>query len=519
MKVVKIMKTLYLLSYTQRKRKESDTLRIMRDIITLIIPAIIEYSFQALVNYADFIMVGRLGMKASATIGITNEVTFLVKAAVNALSVGVVAYFAKEIGAGRRNKLQNPTLQAYLLAFIIGIFTTIVPLSISPVLPKLLGASKELRNTASIYFAVSSSAGVFFSFNVIAGSIRKATKDMKTPLIINGLVNILNIIFNWFFIYPSLKFSFFQKELSIPRANMGVTGAALATALSITIGGIAMVIVNEKTKELSIKEYIFSETLHRQNHPDIPCKTVPNHIFSNSFIGLITSGFHLAFLLKKLKKRTDKDMMRTYIVVGMPAFFTSVITSLGRVLFTAMIIPLGTSVYAAHSISFTAESAFYIPAVGMASAVAVLSGNVKGEGDQKKLNHQTNLVCVLIIVIMLMATTIMLLFANSIISIFTTDAYILKTSPVLLRIVALNEPFFGVSIVMQNVFNGIGKTKPPLIISAFTQWCVRILGVFIFVSILGFGIKTAWLCMVSDNIVRAILLYSWYWICMKGESS
>jgi Na+-driven multidrug efflux pump len=234
---------------------------------------------------------------------------------------------------------------------------------------------------------------------------------------------------------------------------------------------------------------------------------------------LITSGFHLAFLLKKLKKRTDKDMMRTYIVVGMPAFFTSVITSLGRVLFTAMIIPLGTSVYAAHSISFTAESAFYIPAVGMASAVAVLSGNVKGEGDQKKLNHQTNLVCVLIIVIMLMATTIMLLFANSIISIFTTDAYILKTSPVLLRIVALNEPFFGVSIVMQNVFNGIGKTKPPLIISAFTQWCVRILGVFIFVSILGFGIKTAWLCMVSDNIVRAILLYSWYWICMKGESS
>ncbi len=516
MKVVKIMKTLYLLSYTQRKRKESDTLRIMRDIIILIIPAIIEYSFQALVNYADFIMVGKLGMKASATIGITNEVTFLVKASVNALSVGVVAYFAKEIGAGRRDKLQNPTLQAYLLAFIIGIFTTIIPLSISPVLPKLLGASKELRSTASIYFAVSSSAGLFFSFNVIAGSIRKATKDMKTPLIINGLVNILNIIFNWFFIYPSLEFSLFQKTHRIPRANMGVTGAALATALSITIGGIAMVLINEKTKELSIKDYIFSRNIHNQNHTDNLHETIYNHSL-NFFVVLKSLGFHFTLSLKNLRKLMDKDMMRTYIVVGMPAFFTSVITSLGRVLFTAMIIPLGTSVYAAHSISFTAESAFYIPAVGMASAVAVLSGNVKGEGNQKKLNHQTNLVCILIIIIMLMATSIMLLFANSIISIFTTDAYIRKTSPVLLRIVALNEPFFGVSIVMQSVFNGIGKTKPPLIISAFTQWCVRILGVFIFVSILGFGIKTAWLCMISDNIVRAILLYSWYWISMKGN--
>ena len=94
--------------------------KLIKEIILLIIPAIIEYSFQALVNYADFIMVGKLGIEASATIGITNEVTFLIKAGVNALGVGVLAYMAREIGAGNRKHLKNATLHAYFFGAYYG---------------------------------------------------------------------------------------------------------------------------------------------------------------------------------------------------------------------------------------------------------------------------------------------------------------------------------------------------------------------------------------------------------------
>ncbi len=439
---------------------------LMKEIITLILPAIIEYSFQALVNYADFIMVGRLGIEASATIGITNEVTFLVKAGVNALGVGVLAYFAKEIGAGRKNGLKIATAQAYFLALVIGIFTTLIPVAVSPFLPALLGAAKEIQRPASIYFAVASSAGVFFSFNVVAGSIRKAAKDMKTPLFVNGFMNVLNIIFNYFLIYPSKHIRLSGIDIIIPRADMGVTGAAAGTALAVAIGGILMVYLNEK-------------------YPDTSAQGAMG--------------------------KMDPDIIRKYISVGIPAFLTSVVTSFGRVIFTAMIVPLGTVVYAAHSIAFTAESAFFIPAVGMAGAVASLSGNVRGEGDLKKLNRQTNLVCGLIVAIMLVAMGIMLIFADGIISVFTKDPSALEIAPRLLRIVALNEPMFGISIVMQYVFNGIGKTKPPLYVSAFTQWVLRVGGVFLLVHTLGFGIEAAWICMISDNIARAILLYIWYW--------
>ena len=112
---------------------------------------------------------------------------------------------------------------------------------------------------------------------------------------------------------------------------------------------------------------------------------------------------------------------------------------------------------------------------------------------------------------MLIATSILLLCADNIIAFFTEDKIALTIAPRLLRIVAINEPMFGISIVMQNVFNGIGKTKIPLLVSGFTQWFVRVLGVFVFVHILGYGIEVAWICMISDNILRAILLYVWYW--------
>ena len=315
--------------------------------------------------------------------------------------------------------------------------------------------------------------GIFFAFNVTAGSIRKADKDMVTPLLVNGFINILNVILNWFLIYPDKIVSFSVMEINIRRGNLGVMGAAYATAIATMTGGILMLFFNEKHKD--------------------------------------TAMIAKADIKDNFLRAEGKEIIGKYILVGIPAFLTSVVTSLGRVIFTAMVVPLGTEIYAAHSIAFTAESAFYIPAVGMASAVASLSGNVRGEGNLKKLNRQTNMVCVIIVFIMMIATGILLICADGIISFFTNDAGALILAPKLLRIVAINEPMFGISIVMQYVFNGIGKTKIPLVVSGFTQWFVRVLGVFIFVHVLGFGIEIAWICMISDNILRAILLYGWYW--------
>lgn len=435
-------------------------------IIAMTVPAILEYSLQTLVNYTDYIMVGSYGPSASATIGLTNEVTWLLKAGINALGIGVLAFVARQVGAGKKEKLAEAVFQAYVLAFLIGLGTMLIALFISPFLTIWLGASSDIQKPASVYFSIVSVPEIFFAFNVIAGNIRKATRDMKTPLLVNGLVNLVNIILNWFLIYPSKDFQIGAGlHLRIERAGLGVTGAAVATAIATFAGGILMVAANECHMETSVR---------------------------------------------KISHRLDTSIIGKYIAVGIPAFLTAIMTSGGRVIFTGMVARLGTVVYAAHTMAFTAESVFYIPVVGMSGAVAALSGNVRGENNLKKLNRQTGLICLILTIVMTFGALLMFVSAYDIIGILTGDKTVLRLAPRLLQIVALNEPFFGISVVMQNVFNGTGNTKPPLVVSTLTQWVFRVGGTFVFVILLRKGIEAAWYCMIADNIARAVLLTGWY---------
>ena len=185
-------------------------------------------------------------------------------------------------------------------------------------------------------------------------------------------------------------------------------------------------------------------------------------------------------------------------------------------IFTGIVAHLGTIVYSSHTISFTAESAFYIPCVGMMSAVSAMAGTIKGEGDLKKLNRLTKIFCIFAASVMLVMSIFMFIFADEIICLFTNDVYVLDTAPKLLRIVALNEPLFAVSIVMESVFNGIGKTKLPFIAGTVSQWVFRVVGSLICLNVFGSGIEAAWICMILDNIFRCILLCTEYIFLNKG---
>lgn len=437
----------------------------LKNIVRMTIPSIIEYSLQTLMNYADYIMVGSLGVTAAAAIGLTSEVTWLLKGAVSALSVGVLAYISSAVGAGKTERIKTASMQAVFTSLIVGAVMMTVSLAVSPFVPRWLGAEEDIAGLAGGYFAIANAPFIFMSVNMVLGSALKAIGDMKTPLYVNGAVNILNIIFNYLLIYPVRTVTAFGREITMIGAGLGVYGAALGTAVSTMIGGILMFIVFRRNRVLSPKG---------------------------------------------VKRRFDREIIEEYVSVGVPSMLTRLTNSGGRVIFTAIVAHLGTLVYSAHTISFTAESAFYIPCIGMMSAAAAMAGNIKGEGDREKLNRLTKMFCLLAAGVMLFMSVFMFAFADRLFGLFTEDEAVLQIAPELLRIVALNEPLFAVSVVLESVFNGIGKTKLPFIASTVSQWVFRVGGSLICINVLGFGIKAAWICMISDNIFRCLLLAAEY---------
>lgn len=424
-------------------------------------PTIVEQALQTIVQFADSAMVGRIGAQASASVGMTTSVTWLVNSPLFAMGVGVLAVIARACGAGDAQTARKASVQSVLLTLFLGALIGVLTLAVSPFLPIWLGAEESLHQSASTYFFIICLPMVFRASIILFGSVLRAVRDMKTPMMVNIFMNVLNVILNFFLIYNSRVIPLGTLSLFVPGAGLGVSGAAIATAVSYVAGGVLMFIALLR-------------------HPQVSPRGV--------------------------KLRLDRDIMGACVRVGAPVALSRLGACLGQVVFSSQVTRLGTTALAAHSLAITSEQAFYIPGYGMQAAASTLCGNALGARDERRLVDTARTITVLSALLMAVTGGILFLIPDVMMSLFTTDTAVIAAGVKVLRIVALSEPFFGASIILEGVFNGIGDTRTPLFISIFTMWGVRILLTFICVSVLGLGLTAVWCCMVADNVTRCFLL-------------
>lgn len=435
------------------------------EIVALSWPTVVEQALQTVVQFADSAMVGRIGAQASASVGMTTSVTWLVNAPLFAMGVGVLATIARASGAGDTDTAKRAASQSILLALILGIAVGVLTVGISPFLPGWLGADHALHADGSAYFAIICAPMLFRASIVIFGSVLRAVGDMKTPMAVNLAVNAINVVLNYFLIYETHTAHLGPLSLLMPGAGWGVRGAAAATAVSYVAGGVAM----------------FLAMMHNR-------KVSPRGI----------------------PLRLDKRIMGDCVRIGAPVALSRVGACLGQVVFSSQVTRLGTTALAAHSLALTAEQAFYIPGYGMQAAAATLCGNALGAGDGKRLASVARTSICMAAGVMAATGALLFLFPGFMMSIFTPDEEVIALGQNVLRIVAVSEPVFGASIILEGVFDGIGDTRTPLVISIATMWGVRILATYVCVNWLHLGLTAVWCCMVADNVARGALLFARY---------
>ena len=176
-----------------------------------------------------------------------------------------------------------------------------------------------------------------------------------------------------------------------------------------------------------------------------------------------------------------------------------------------MINSLGDVSTAAHTIANTVESAFYIPAYGMQTAAATLAGNALGAGDEKKMHGFTRMIIIVEVAMMIITGGLLFIFAPAMVSVFSKSAEVILLGAVVLRMVAVSEPFYGVSIIIEGILQGLGNTVIPFVFGIVGMWVVRIVGTFVCIKFLGMGLVAAWACMILHNM----LLFTAYVVYYK----
>ncbi len=429
---------------------------------TLAWPAIVEQALQTVVQYVDTGMVGRIGARASAAVGLTVTVTWTVNSLFYAMGTGVLSCIAKAMGAGKPEKVRQAAIQALLATVVMGISVGAFCLLLSPVLPKWLGARPEVLHDAFLYFVIISIPMPFRASGIIFGSTLRAIGDTRTPMAVNALINLLNIILNYLLIGGTRTVTLFGlTSFTMWGAGLGVAGAAIATAISQTLGGILMF-----------------AAVHR-----------------NSLL-----------CFERGQIRLDRAVMRECVNVAVPVAGQRMAVSLGEVIYVALVSRLGTVAVAAHTIAITAEQAFYVPGLGLSAAAATLAGNAVGEKDEKKLMRISETIMAMTAALMTVLSVLLFLFPGAMMAIFTKDPQVIASGAAVLRIVAVSEPLFGILIILEGVFNGIGDAKVPFLFAVFSMWGVRIVSTAVCIFSLGMGLNAAWVCMVADNVSRFVLL-------------
>ena len=447
-------------------------------IMALAWPTIVEQVMQTAVQYIDTAMVGSLGTQATAAVGATSTFGWMVFSTISALSVGFLSFIAQACGANDREAAKKAVSQAVLITLVGGILVTFVTTSLSGIVPKLMQVDPDIQELASTYFFILYLPMLPRTASTIFGTLLRAAGDTKTPMKVGILVNVINIIGNLLLIFPSREIVLGSLAFTLPGAGLGVVGAAIASALAFTWGGIHI-------------------TYALWKHPMVSPR-----------------GCNL---------RPDMTILKPCIKIAIPNMFQRFGTSLGFVAFASMINSIGEVATAAHTIANTVESAFYIPGYGMQTAASTLAGNAYGARDNERLKKLAAMFIPVEIILMIVSGGALFIAAPSLMKIFSSSPEVIELGATVLRMVAVSEPFYGFSIIIEGMMLGLGKTKEPFVYNVLGMWCVRIIGTFICTQLLGMGLVSAWACMIGHNLlIFALYMVSYIrgtWNPMNREFS
>ena len=430
-------------------------------ILALAWPTMLEQLMQTAVQYIDTAMVGSLGTQATAAVGATTTVNWLIGSSVSALGVGFLSFIAQAYGAGDKKAASKAVSQAVLVTAVVGSLFTALTLGLSGLVPVWMQVDTGIRDLASRYFFILYLPMLPRTATIIFGTALRAAGDTKTPMKVGVLVNIINVVLNFLLIFPTRQIW----GITVPGAGLGVVGAAIASAVAFAWGGIHITVVLWK-------------------HPMISPKGA-------SF-------------------KPDKAILRPCLKTALPNMLQRFGTSLGYVAFAAMINSLGEVATAAHTIANTVESAFYIPGYGMQTAAATLAGNAYGAGDKKRMNDLAAMFIPIEIGLMILSGAALFLSAPALVGIFSDSPEVIALGTTVLRMVALSEPFYGFSIIVEGMMLGVGNTKQPFVFNIAGMWGVRIVGTFICTQLLSFGLVSAWACMIAHNLLLFCLFLYCY---------
>ena len=456
---------------------------VFRRVLTLAFPIILGNLSRVLMNVVDVAMVGRLGAKSLAAVGLGAVLIWTILSIGVAFRTGVQTVTARRYGQKRFSDCGLALNSGLALASIVGVIFSMMGYKMAGVAIRFLIDDPDVIPLAIVYtqwsFVGATCITIGYAFQGFYNGVERTRIHMEVTIV----SNLLNIYLDAGLIFGNARLT--EMLASSPVGDisflsvlwspfdfpaLGVEGAAIATLCA------AVWMIIHYTLRGFTQEF-------RTNY------------------GTYKGGF-------------NRETLKKEVEVAAPQGFQEVGVTIVYVLFFKIIGMIGTVEVAATEVVFTLAMASFLPAIGFGVACATLVGKALGEEDPERAAVSMLESVRWSVIFMGTMGILFLLFPRPILLIFTNDGEVIEMGLVALRILGVVQFFDAVGMTLWFALSGAGNTLFPAIIDLSLSWGIFLPGSYLLGIVFGYGLIGPWLAFAIYLFLYAICIT---WKTLKGD--
>ncbi|HID4044753.1 TPA: EmmdR/YeeO family multidrug/toxin efflux MATE transporter [Pluralibacter gergoviae] len=435
-----------------------------REITPLAVPIFLENTCVLLMGVLSTFLVSWLGADAMAGVGLADSFNMVIMAFFAAIDLGTTVVVAFSFGRRARRRARAAARQSLVIMTLFSIvLAAVIHLFGREIIEVVAGAATpHVKALALTYLELTVLSYPAAAIALIGSGALRGAGNTKIPLLINGGMNILNIIISSILIYGVFSWG-----------GLGFVGAGLGLTISRYIGAVAIVAV-------------------------------------------LAVGFNpaLRITLKSYFRPLNFAIIWEVMGIGIPASIESVLFNGGKLLTQMFVAGMGTEVIAGNFIAFSVASLINLPGNALGAASTIITGKRLGKGQigqaELQLRHVFWLATIMLTAIAWGTAPLAGLFA----SFYTHDENVKDVVKILLWLNAAFMPIWAASWVLPAGLKGARDARFAMWVSMFSMWGARVVLGYLLGIVLGMGVVGVWLGMFADWAVRGICFY---WRMVSGR--
>ncbi len=432
-----------------------------RHLVDMTIPVLFGIATMMGQALIDTWFLGRVGVSALAAFGFCYPILMIVTSVAIGMGAGTSSVVARAIGANDMRRARRLATDSLLLSFLITAAICLVGILTIDPLFRLLGAPEELLGLIRGFMIILYAGVPFVVVGMVGMASMRATGDTRLPSRLMIIGSILNVVLD-----PIFIFGFG------PIPALGLNGAAVAGLLArgvIFIG--ALYLLRGRLNMISF------------NRPD-PVQM--------------------------------RSSWRDILHVGIPAAGTNAIVPIATAIITRMVADYGPDAVAGFGVAARIESMVLVMFYALSAIIGPFVGQNLAASRYDRMLESQRLCLLFCLAAGLSVAVVLALLSNVIPPLFNDSVAVTEVTALYLLIAPIGYAGYGVVMVANASFNGMGKPMPGVMVSL-----LRTILLYVPLALVAehwFGMQGIFAAYAVANLAVGVVAYLWIRRSIQGSA-